>query len=210
LEPSQETIRGGTPFSPDNSGEQEAVILHAGTLPFQSAPAKSAQVEGGGTGLANPRGETLHQEPQSETMPVGWFGDRKRIRSGTGIRVARFHVWQDLSGSGDGNLAPIHATVALEVSNEWYSSLTTPGGTIRLEITGGQEVLDARLVLHHAHYDLEPAQFGSHRRLQFVVSPTPIHSRLHAGETVRGVAKMKFWNRKVTLKLPETQVQFTR
>jgi hypothetical protein len=96
------------------------------------------------------------------------------------------------------------------MSNEWYSSLTTPDGIIRIEIADSHEVIEGKLVLHHAHYDLDPAQLGSKRKLQFVLSPTPSHIALNGNETVRGIAKMKFWNRKVTLKLPETQMLFSR
>jgi hypothetical protein len=173
-------------------------------------PTLSAQADNGGSASPSRGGKNRRRKPGQDTVPIGWFGNRERIRPGNGIQVIRFQVWQDLSGPCKGNVAPLHATVTFEMSNEWYSSLTTPDGIIRIELAEGNEVIEARLVLHQAHHDLDPAQLKSNRRLQFVVSPTPLHSELDAERSVRGVAKMKFWNRKVTIRLPETRLAFVR
>src|SRR5262249_11316852 len=151
------------------SGEQETGILVAGIPGSQPGPANAAQADGGGVRRLQARVKSERHRPERGTLAVGWFGDRTRILPGTGIEVKRFQVWQDLSGPGYDDVAPLHATVTLEMSNEWYSSLTTSDGTIRIDLVGCNEVVEAKLVLHNAHHDLDPSQLGSKRILQFVV-----------------------------------------
>ena len=161
--------------------------------------------------------ESVHSPAESEAgksrrnaSPVGWFSDRRRIPAHSGIQVARFQVWQDLSSSAEGVVAPLHAAITLELSNEWYLGLSRPNGVIRIENVRRGEIIEAGLTIHQANYSLESAQSAHKRQLQFVMSPTPPYTKLNAGETMRGVAQMKFWNRKVTILLPETSILLIR
>lgn len=143
-------------------------------------------------------------------LPIGWFSDRKRIAAHSGIRVARFHVWQDLTALVDGNLAPLHATIRLELSNEWYTSLSRLNGIVRIMSAASEDVIEAGLIVHEANFGLASSQPTLERQLQFVMSPTPPHRKFSKNETVYGIAHMKFWKRKVKIILPETEVQFRR
>jgi len=127
----------------------------------------------------------------------------------SGIQVVRFHVWQDLTAEIDDGLAPLHATVTLEMTNEWYANLSKPGGSIKIETARSAEIIEAKLLVYQAHYGLGLGQPGS-KQLQFMMSPTPLCVRLSGSETVRGTAKMKFGERYVSIELPETKVIFTR
>jgi hypothetical protein len=132
-----------------------------------------------------------------------------RRSSHSGIQVVRFHVWQDLtSGVGDG-AAPLHATVTFDMTSEWYASLQNPCGTIKIEGLKGEGLIQAKLLINQAHYGLGLSQPGS-RQLQFVMSPTPMYVKLDASETVRGTVRMKFGDRQLIIRLPETRVIFTR
>lgn len=148
--------------------------------------------------------------PGLHVTTVGWFSDRKRIPAHSGIRVARFQVWQELLAGVECDLAPLHATVTLELSNEWCSGLSRPNGVISIENSRSEDMLEAGLMLHHASYGLESAHPAITRQLQFVMSPTLVHAKLDANEIVRGLAQMKFWNRKVTIVLPETSIVLIR
>lgn len=133
----------------------------------------------------------------------------RRESAHSSIQVVRFHVWQDLTAQVDDGLAPLHATVTVEMANELYASLSKPGGSIKIETLRTREVLEARLLVYQAHYGLGLGKPGS-KQLQFMMSPTPLYARLSAGESVRGTAKMKFGDRYASIVLPETKVIFTR
>lgn len=129
--------------------------------------------------------------------------------SHSGIQVVRFHVWQDLTaGTGDG-VAPLHATVTFDMTPEWYEKLNNPCGTIKIEGLRGEGLVQAKLLINQAHYGLGLTQPGS-RQIQFVMSPAPMYLRLDANQTVRGTVRVKFGDRQLILKLPETRVIFTR
>src|SRR4051812_29142740 len=135
-----------------------------------------------GTGVQSTQAEAV-QLPAEDTTgklrpnatPVGWFSDRRRIPAHSGIEVTRFHVWQDLAAGVDRDLAPLHATITFELSNEWYSSLSKPNGVIRIENMKDEDVIEAGLMIHQANFGLESSQLVLERQLQFVMSPTPLY-----------------------------------
>ncbi len=139
--------------------------------------------------------------------PVGWFSDRRRIPANSGICVARFQVWQDISACAGAKVASLHATVMFELSKEWYSSLSKRSGVIRIENAKHETIIEAELMVHQANYGLECAV---RRKLQLTMSPTPLYKKLDANEIIGGTAQMKFWNRKVTIVLPETKILLIR
>jgi hypothetical protein len=131
------------------------------------------------------------------------------MRAPKGIRVVRFHVWQDLTVGAEKDAAPLHVTVTLEMTNEWYAALDQPNGYIKLQGLRDIETVQAMLVIHQAHYGLGLTQPGS-RQLQFVMSPTQKCPRQRDNQTVRGTVRIKFGKRNVRIDLPETKVIFTR
>ena len=135
--------------------------------------------------------------------------EKKRLSVRDGLQIIRFHVWQDLSASENEDVAPLHATVTVEMTNEWYLNLSKPGGVVRIDGLDGGGSIEAKLVIHQAHYGLGLGQPGS-RQLQFVMSPTPMYVKLRSNELVRGIVRIKFHDRQVTMRLPETRVIFTR
>src|SRR5205085_9523935 len=142
-----------------------AKTLVADILPLRYKFAEAA--ESVPTGVQDAQAEALHGpakervgKPGLTVTPVGWFSDRKRIPPHSGIRVARFQVWQELSAGPEGDvapLAPLHATIMFELSNEWFAGLSRPNGAIRLQNPKCAEIIEAGLMLHHASYDLESA-----------------------------------------------------
>ena len=162
--------------------------------------------------------DTFLPKDKKETKEPGQ-GDLQKSRAGRGvgsrnlshqgIQVVRFHVWQDLTAELDDGMAPLHATLTLEMTNEWYQSLSKPGGTIRIETLQDADVVEAKLLVYQAHYGLGLGQPGS-KQMQFMMSPSPLCSRLGTNESVKGSAKIKFMDRQVTIPLPETPVIFTR
>jgi hypothetical protein len=141
-------------------------------------------------------------------MPREIAGDHNRLSARSGLQVVRFHVWQDLTGV-EGDVAPLHATVTLEMTSEWYSKLSKPDGSIKIDGVNGMGIVQARLLMYQAHYGLGLLQPGT-RQMQFVMSPTPMYIRLNSCQTVRGTARMKFGDEHVVITLPETKVIFTR
>jgi hypothetical protein len=91
----------------------------------------------------------------------------------------------------------------------WYACLSNPGGVIKIEGLPGGGSIEAKLMINQAHYGLGLSQPGA-RQIQFVMSPTPMYVRLDAKEAVRGSVRMKFGDRQLNIKLPETKVIFTR
>jgi len=136
-------------------------------------------------------------------------GEQIRVSPENGIQVIRFHVWQDLTACPGEGSAPLYTTLTFEMTSEWYLNLNTSCGTIRMEGVQSEALVQAKLVLNRAHHGLGLIQPGS-RQLQFVMSPTPMHMRLDANEIVRGIARVRFGDRQVVAKLPETKVIFTR
>jgi hypothetical protein len=126
-----------------------------------------------------------------------------------GVQVIRFHVWQDLTAGMGEEAAPLYATVTFEMTSDWYQNMSNSCGTIRIEGVKSDAVIQARLVLNQAHYGLGLTQPGS-RQLQFVMSPTPMHIKLGPNESMRGVVRMRFGDRQLVVRLPETKVIFTR
>jgi hypothetical protein len=145
----------------------------------------------------------------SSAAPVGWFSNRRRIPAHGGLRVARFHVWQDLPASVENDVALLHAAITFELSNEWYSGLSRPNGVIKIENMRTGAIIEARLMIHQASYGIESARSVLKRQLQFVMLPTSVY-KFNRNEPVRGFAQMKFWNRKATIVLPETSVLLIR
>jgi hypothetical protein len=147
--------------------------------------------------------------PGLPRIPMGAAGKRSRLRAPKGIQVVRFHVWQDLTVGAERDAVPLHVTVTFEMTNEWSAALSQPNGIIRLHGVRANEVTQATLLLHQAHYGLGLTQPGS-RQLQFVMSPTQRCPRLRDNQTVWGTVRMKFGKRNVNIDLPETKVIFTR
>jgi hypothetical protein len=133
----------------------------------------------------------------------------RRASTYSGLQVIRFHIWQDLTASSADGLAPLHATVTLEMTDDWYMSLSKPGGRIKINTLRERDTLEGNLLVYQAHYALGLGQPGS-RQLQFMMAPTPLYPRLAPNEVVRGTARMKFEERQLTIHLPETKVIFTR
>src|SRR5207237_6505076 len=126
--------------------------------------------------------------------------DPRRVEPYQGLRVVRFHIWQDLTHELSDGVAPLHATLTLEMAGEWYTNLSKPGA-IRIEGLRDTPVVEGALLVHQAHYGLGLTQPGS-RQMQFVMSPTPLCPRLDPNGTVRGIARMRFGDRHVTIQLP--------
>lgn len=130
------------------------------------------------------------------------------IQASKAIQVIRFHVWQDLTPSDNGE-APLYATLTIEIPEASYLNLDKPNGMIKIEALDGERLAEARLLINQAHYGLGFSRRGV-RQVQFAISPTPMYSRLNNVETVRGTARMRIGERLVTIQLPETKVIFTR
>ena len=179
------------------------------THPSQGNPAEEGRVIS--HDAANGRDRKGKARTDERKTPACPFSKGKRIpaRAHNGVRVERFQVWQDVSSHSAGDTAQLNATITFEMSNEWYASLTRPDGTIRIERKTNGEVAEGNLILHEVHSGLEHTRPG-HKRLQFIVSPPITFSRLEADEPVCGIVRMKFWNRRVTIKLPDTAVTVKR
>ena len=100
------------------------------------------------------------------------------------IHVIRFHVWQDLTGTFNGD-APLHATVTVELPDSHYLNLNGPGGHIQIETPSGEKLVEAKLLVNQAHYGLGLSQPGT-RQVQFAMSPVPMYGRLDQLESVHG------------------------
>ncbi len=183
---------------------------HTGsTHPSQDNTAKEEHVISQDAG--NRRGRKVSARTDERKTPACPFSTGKRIpaRAHNGVKVERFQVWQDVSSQPAGDTAPLNATITFEMNNEWYASLTRPDGTIRIGRKASGEVAEGNLILHEVHSSLEHTQPG-HKRLQFIVSPPILFDRLEVDETVFGIVRLKFWNRRVTINLPETAIMVKR
>lgn len=122
------------------------------------------------------------------------------------VQVVRFHVWQDLTPTSTES-APVHATVTIEISEDYSVSAEHQDGAIRLETPGGKSFVEGRLVVNRVQYGLGLAEPGK-KQVQLTMLPVPAHRRLDNVDKVKGTVYIRISERIVSVRLPETKIIF--